>query len=304
MAKSALSPKQRLKLLDLVYKQGMPISSACTQFGVSRVTFYKWEKRYNPSLSRKKNLKELADSQPQFGHSPFKASRSVEDEVKRIATENPSFSKYIIAQELQKIYGKSAVGTHGVYNILRRTGLNTKEQREEWRNYIKESKKRSLTPSQRLELVERVARTGVPIAVACRDFGVSRPTFYKWYKRWEKSKGQSDALSSIKPQFDRKDLKIKPEFEKEILSTVAQNPGLSKYRIAEELPKRIGQSISAHGVYNVLLRNGLNLPESRFAYAQSFAPPVVAAPHGWTNRLRATWEEFVPNVLPAPPPFD
>ena len=301
MANTVLSPKQRLKLVERVFKEDKLVASACQEFGVSRFTFYKWAKRYDKSASRNQNLRNLADIKRRVKLSKNIASSNVVAEVKKIVLNKPSLSKYEITNELKKRLANKALGVHGVYNILKRSGLNTFEDRKKWQQFVLSSKRRTLTPGQRLEVIRRAEQLRVPIAQVCRDIGISRYTFYKWKRRWEKSSKNIDALRDRKPQYDRRRLRIQPELEKEILSIVIEFPNLSKYGIARRLSDKLGPVVGPHGVYNVLLRNGLNIPELRLAYSRAYTPEVSVKP-GVSDRIRYVLEQFVTSLAPAPPP--
>src|SRR3989338_4003881 len=98
----AQTPKQRLKLLDAVFKRGMPVAAACREFGVSRFTFYKWAKAYNSKVSRRQNLEKLRNKKRKISRLVGKVPLYIEVEVKKIAASNPSLSKYKIAAELER----------------------------------------------------------------------------------------------------------------------------------------------------------------------------------------------------------
>src|SRR3989344_9178976 len=300
MGNTVLSPKQRLNLLESVFKKGRLVTSACQEFGVSRFTFYKWAKRYDKSASKNQNLRNLADIKRRVKLSKKIASSNIVAEVKKIVLDKPSLSKYEITNELKKRLANKALGVHGVYNILKRSGLNTFEAREKWQQFVLISQRRTLTPEQRLEVIRRAEDLRVPIAEVCRDFSISRHTFYKWKRRWERSGNDFDALRDKKIQYDRRHLRVKPDLEKEILSIVVEFPSLSKYGIARKIGEKLGSVVGPHGVYNVLTRNGLNRTEERLAYASVKAPEFVAT-KTWTDRIRYVLEEFVPSLAPAPP---
>src|ERR1700685_3965795 len=52
--------------------------------------------------------------------------------------------------------------------------------------------------SLRQELMER-AEAGVPVAVLCREAGISRETFYVWRRRWEAAGAAGLASRSRRP---------------------------------------------------------------------------------------------------------
>ncbi|MDP3954802.1 MAG: glycosyltransferase, partial [bacterium] len=156
----------------------------------------------------------------------------------------------------------------------------------------------SLSISTREELLKLVLRQKIPVAQACREFGVSRYTFYKWLKRYKAGEGLKDRLRKVK-KFWRQ---ATSEQEKLVLKIVVESPTLSKYKIAERLRQITGQPIlGSHGVYNVLRRWNLTLPEARLAYAKKMAAAIQ--PVTWINRMKLVWETFVPTIAPAPPPL-
>jgi len=268
----------------------MPVAAACREFGVSRFTFYKWAKAYNSKVSRRQNLEKLRNKKRKISRLVGKVPLYIEVEVKKIAASNPSLSKYKIAAELERKFSKRLVGTHGVYNVLKRVGINTLEARRKWREFVLGRKKRILTPEQRLEVINRAADFDITVAQVCRDFGISRYTFYKWRRRWGHKGRNIDALRDKKPRFDRRHLRVKSEAEEAILSIVIKEPSLSKYNLTKELTSRFGFTVSPHGIYNVLQRFGLTRPEQRLAYASSFAPRIPKAV-GFVDRIRLVWEQ-------------
>ena len=302
MANSALTAKQRLKLLEKVFKGGLPVAKACRDFGVSRFTFYKWAKNYTPNAPRDVNLKSLRDRQRRIVNFRAQTPKEIEDQVKKIVVEDPTLSKYRIADILKSRVGEKAVGVHGVYNILKRSAMTTSQEREAWRQFIAEEGRRILTPEQRKQAIERVVVSGEPVAKVCKELGISRFTFYKWRNRWERQGRRDDALLDRKPQFDRRHLRVNPDQEKVILSVVVEFPDLSKYHLAQKVAEKVRVAVGIHGVYNVLLRNGLTRPQARLAYSQAYAPQIPS-PVAWTDRVLSVFEQFVPSLAPAPPPW-
>ena len=143
MKKPALTPKQRLKILEKVFKEGNTVVSVCRDFGISRFTFYKWAKKYNLNLSRNKNLDNLRDKKRVVKKYPSRISGKVEEEIKRIAAEAPTLSKYKIADEAKLKLGDKAPGIHGVYNVLKRAGIETSDKRLKWREFVYQEKRKT-----------------------------------------------------------------------------------------------------------------------------------------------------------------
>lgn len=106
------------------------------------------------------------------------------------------------------------------------------------------------------------------VSFACRVFDVSRTRYYEIKKDFLKY-GKAGLLP--KPKIPNMPNKIKGEVEKKILSFVKECPTYGPVRLANEL-KRITKgkiSYSYGGIYNVLLRNNLNLKEYRLIYSFS-----------------------------------
>jgi putative transposase len=63
MAKKSYKPEEivsRLRQVDVLHSQGMPMVDAIRQIGVSEVTFYRWRKEYGGiKTDQLKRLKEL-----------------------------------------------------------------------------------------------------------------------------------------------------------------------------------------------------------------------------------------------------
>ena len=63
MAKKAYKPEEiisKLRQVDVLHSQGMPMVDAIRQIGVSEVTFYRWRKEYGGMRTDQlKRLKEL-----------------------------------------------------------------------------------------------------------------------------------------------------------------------------------------------------------------------------------------------------
>src|SRR5512135_597993 len=102
----------RLKLIERVTKDGINVSQACKEFGVSRFTFYKWYKRYLQGGSTSESLADKKRGFPQVN----------KEEIRR-------------------------------------------------------------------KIIERVVKDKIPVSQVCTEFGISRFTFYKWYKRWNDGNG-------------------------------------------------------------------------------------------------------------------
>ena len=115
-------------------------------------------------------------------------------------------------------------------------------------------------------IIKHSLRTG-NISETCRVFGISRPTYYKWYNRYKKHgvEGLRDKIRR-EPEMPNK---VSKEVENIILDYVIETPRYGPRRISQDL-KEMDIEIGEMGVYNVLKRNGLNLMEDRIAYSKKY----------------------------------
>ncbi|GEM_PF-3462261 len=139
-----------------------------------------------------------------------------------------------------------------------------------WKNFEK------LSPKSRLLMVERV-KAGESVAKICRLYKVSRPVFYKWFKRYDEAgEGQKlEALWDQKPKIERYYNQTPEEYEQSVLAAVRQYPELSSHKLVWVLPQ-IGDKpiLGNHGVQNVLKRHDLTTYNRRFAYSQAYHQPT------------------------------
>ena len=99
------------------------------------------------------------------------------------------------------------------------------------------------------------------VSRACRHFGVSRETYYKWERDYE-SHGEI-ALVNSKPCPQNPKLRISADIEEKILH-LRKTYYLGQLRISWYLMRYHGIKVSASGVWCVLKRNGLNrLPQNQ-----------------------------------------
>lgn len=93
------------------------------------------------------------------------------------------------------------------------------------------------------------------ISKACRYFGISRESFYRWKRAYDK-RGEK-ALINKKPCPENPKLRTPPHIEEKILH-LRRKYHLGQIRISWYLKRYHGIKISSSGVYWVLKRNGLN----------------------------------------------
>ncbi|MBU5670993.1 helix-turn-helix domain-containing protein [Paenibacillus brevis] len=106
--------------------------------------------------------------------------------------------------------------------------------------------------------------TGNNVSRTCREFGISRTLYYRWYKAYAEQGMEGLAEAPRRPvmpnQVDRRT-------EKAILAHVARHPQDGPKRISYELENE-GIIVGETGIYNVLRRQGLNCRSERERFAR------------------------------------
>jgi transposase len=112
---------------------------------------------------------------------------------------------------------------------------------------------------RKLAVLEHAKQSG-KVAKTCRRFGISRQCFYNWRRAFER-RGEA-GLVNRGPCPENHALRTPRPMEEKVLH-LRLTYHFGPTRIAWYLGRYHGFSISTHGVYNVLVRNGINrLPTS------------------------------------------
>src|SRR3990170_2856279 len=132
---------------------------------------------------------------------------------------------------------------------------------------------KTLNQADKLLLINKVLAGHAPVSALCREFRLSRKTFYKWLRRYQEL--GENGLSEARPVGDAHHRAIPQENRQQVLDFVAQNPHYSVHRLAQEL-----NFIGHHGLQNLLAREGLNTLAKRQLFAQGYVaePKVKVAP--------------------------
>lgn len=101
------------------------VSRTCELFGISRTTFYNWQRAYE-----KHGMVGLEIKEPQKPQMPNKVSKSIEQEILAYVVRYPDDGPKRIYYEL-RAEGIN-IGETGIYNVLRRNDLTKKVQRVEY----------------------------------------------------------------------------------------------------------------------------------------------------------------------------
>jgi transposase InsO family protein len=107
-----------------------------------------------------------------------------------------------------------------------------------------------------LKLAEKLGN----VSEACKVFGYSRDSFYRFREPYET--GGKEALREISNKKPIVKNRIEPEIEKAILELAFQQPAFGQVRVSNELKKK-GMLISPGGVRSVWLRNDLETFKKR-----------------------------------------
>jgi|GEM_PF-993793 len=107
----------------------------------------------------------------------------------------------------------------------------------------------------RQEIIFEYLRKQKSVCQICREYNLSRDTFYKWLRRWRLGEGFSDKTRKWS-HFARQ---ATDEQIFEVLELVKANPRLSSHKIVKFLPQVGGRPVLGnHGVQNVLKRFDLS----------------------------------------------
>src|SRR3989344_2976273 len=267
-----LSTEAKIALIKRI-QAGESVVRVCREAQVSRTILYKWLKKYYEAAPRVK--KQVLASKVARGEGHFrKLSGATERRVLKLALKNPALSS-------AKISKLSGVSAHGVWNVLKSHRLNTQNLRDNFINIYGPSLVRSRLASDKLTMIRRF-EAGEKITDLCREFGVSRAIFYRWLARYRQApqEAQREALENLRPARERH-WRFVPEARGLGLGVVAQAPELSPFQISRQVTAKAGKQIlGAHGVYNLLSREGLNTIARRVQYASSLqqTPEVQIAP--------------------------
>jgi transposase InsO family protein len=124
--------------------------------------------------------------------------------------------------------------------------------------------KESLVPDQRMRFVLACLDDEESMAALCRRFGVSRPTGYKWLRRYRE--GGPELLSDRSSAPQAHPNQVRPEIEKRILSMRAAHPTWGSRKIVAALARQSQRDRedldwpAASTVGQMLKRAGLAFP--------------------------------------------
>src|SRR3989344_6678715 len=300
-----LAPEERIQLIKRVLEDHVSVAQACREFGISRFTFYKWLHRYQKGPKRA--LADQSDRRPRGRYHWRHPSFRLILHIIKIVREHPEYSSRRIARVIEEINSSRIISQHGVHTTLERLGLTRFEDRIAYTGRLAKRDRGEITqlaPQDRFSAIRKNLDEGWNVSDVCRAYGLSRHTFYKWLQRF-KQDGFGESLSALidrRPSGNKHWKSIDTITAQRIIAGALSQPTLSARQIARKLG-----NISQHGVHNILYRNGLHTFERRAAQAQArrgyLEPKTEEGPvTGWSQRPKQVFKEYIPGLLPAPPP--
>lgn len=286
--KPTISPKQKLKAVRQVVDGKKSLNKASDELGISRQSLYLWVRKYrgNP-----KKGSSLFKSNYKAGKGHHKSvSWKVEKQILDLLVKYPTLSLRELTGRLRD--SKVSISTHGVYNVLLRHELQTRELRVRFSEQrpVKTVLASEISAANRLKAIEQHLKVGVSITQVCKIWGVSRPTFYEWKRRYQEVSevAKVTEVSNVVEALARRYKKgyenhrsVSRKVVEAILEIVRANPAYSVHKIYALVPKVAGRAIVGHhGIQNILSRENLSTFAKRLVFAGGFAPEprVVVAP--------------------------
>ena len=100
------------------------------------------------------------------------------------------------------------------------------------------------------------------VSLACKIFGCSRPTYYRYKKAY--LEGGEDALLDVSRKKPNPKNQVLPHIAEAVLSLTFEHPEFGKQRASNELRNR-GVLVSPSGVRGIWLRNNIATYPKRLA---------------------------------------
>src|SRR3989344_2740262 len=123
-----LTPTERLKIINEVLNEKESIWEIAKKYNISRITIYKWLKRYNNASIDKKNT--IFESKiPQIDEYYKQTPDKYEKMALSLVSEHPEWGIRRLFNNVPRIGNIPTVGRHGIQNVLRRNNLSTYQSR-------------------------------------------------------------------------------------------------------------------------------------------------------------------------------
>ena len=113
----------------------------------------------------------------------------------------------------------------------------------------------NLVVGQRLLWIREYASLGNAKEV-CRNFGIGRKTFYKWYKRFKKSGNNPLSLADL-PRTPHTSPRQTSVSVRELIIELKKTTGYGPRRLCRELKQREGIQISERTIWKIVKKHAL-----------------------------------------------
>ena len=234
--RNRLTAIEKLHLLHKVIS-GEKILRVSEQAGKSPKTLYRWLKRYKRA-SVSARLDALEDHYRRGQNHWNKIPTNLENQVVKLSLGHPDWGCLRIAGTMgNDEAGVARVSSHGVYRILRSRGLSREKERKD---HIERNGERLVhypTFDEKKSMMQ-AAEGGESKASICKRLGISRTTFYKWYRKWMISpQGKKDVALNQAWVSGEDHWRFVPELRNAILDIVQKHPEINLNEIAALMPK-------------------------------------------------------------------
>ncbi|MDP2650577.1 MAG: transposase, partial [bacterium] len=145
-----LSAQKRLEIIKKAVDGGEKVAVLCREFGISRVIFYRWKKRYLEG-PKGLELQTLADKVRQVKRYWRQVESHVEQKILDLVLAHPEWSVpklAVVIRQAQDVKeaGIKAPGYYGVQRVLERNNLNTYQRRLTYRESLRPTMAPQPTP--------------------------------------------------------------------------------------------------------------------------------------------------------------
>src|SRR3990170_2923281 len=261
-----------IEKLHLLHKalSGEQIIRVSEQAGISPKTLYRWLNRYKKASMRSR-LDVLEDHYSRGQDHWNKIPENLENQVVKLSLGHPDWGCLRIAGAIgNDEAGTARVSSHGVYRILKSRGLSQEKKRKD---YIERNGERLVhypTLDDKRSMMQ-AAEGGENKTSICRRLGISRTTFYKWYRQWATSPEEKRDAALNQGWVSGEDhWRFVPGARKAILNIVQKHPEINLDEITALMPENEARKplLGRSGIYQYLSERGLNSIESRKAWAR------------------------------------
>jgi cellulose synthase/poly-beta-1,6-N-acetylglucosamine synthase-like glycosyltransferase/transposase-like protein len=276
------SAHDKKKIVKELLTSSESVASLARKYNLSRKTLYAWKNRYEGAYGRGRG--DSLKSRYVKGEShPREYRHKLKARIIELVKKSPHLTTTEMAQNL-------SAGRHAVYSLLRDLDLTTEVSRRNFATLY--AFPGVFGKSMKLSIVRSHITDGKKISDLSREFNVARKTIYRWISEYNSG-------SDLRERYVRGESHPRsytPEKVERILDRVRTNPEFSIAQISGTL------GLSAHGVYNVLLRHGLTKRSSRMYFAKETPAPQKGSFYGFLEKIKSFLDRLSPNFLPAPPP--